>query len=205
MRFVFIICMMALVSSCGLLKLTECKYNRQWDIEQYHIVEANCIGPVGPRYYPVSLYKGKKLIKGQGYKSNDCSVEFQPSNDLFLSFDICNNTYAAIKPARQKIDIKIVDSAFIFSLEKYTGRLLKTNAISGFIKDWNKSEPLDYRSGNPDSVFHPSFQYIILIYTPGKTYEFMAFNHLVSDRTNWVYSINRKDDPDYFDKLWKSQ
>ena len=71
-----------------------------------------------------------------------------------------------------------------------------------FIKDWNKSKVSDYRDGILDSIFHPNYQYKLKVFENGNKKEFVTFNFLIADESNWTYFIKNDSDRDYWNRLW---
>ena len=196
-------CLLFLIafSSCN-LELTKCEEIKNWKIGDYKIVKSKCLGPAGPHYYPLSLYKDNKFLGENGFQKDTCTTTFQADNDLYLIFDICQNTVVEIKPQKKQIDLTSVDSVQIYSNTLNQTKLLAKSQLQKFIKDWNNSKVSDYRSGHIDSVFYPTFQYKLIVYSGTNTKEFLGGNYLISDRTNWTYYINGKEDINYFNKLW---
>jgi hypothetical protein len=190
--------------SCN-LNLTKCEDVKEWKIGEYKIVKSDCLGPAGPHYYPLSLYKDKTFLGGTGYQDDSCTITFQPRSSNYFIFNICNNSFTEIKPDKKVIDIKSIDSVQIFSNTYKQTKLLSAKQISSFIEDWNTSSVSDYRKGNVDSVFFPTFEYKIIVWSGTGKSEFLCFNHLISNRTHWTYYINQKEDTAYFDKLWKNK
>lgn len=69
----------------------KCDIHRVWKIENYEIIEKECIGFAGPYYYPVNLYKDQKEIGRAVYISDTtCIVKFISKKGDILRFDICN-------------------------------------------------------------------------------------------------------------------
>jgi hypothetical protein len=186
----------------NLLGLTNCTHTRDLQIGPYTIAEGSCIGPVGPRYQSLSVYKGKKHL-GSGFQKDSCTILADPKDGLHMVFDICKNEVIEMVPAKQEIDLEMVDSVLIFSNELKISKRLSSSKTERFIKDWNRSKVDDYRDEPPDSIFWPNYQYRLEVYTQTGKREFLGFNFLVSDRTHWTYTINKKENLDYFHKLWR--
>jgi hypothetical protein len=72
---------------------TECEQSSSWTINEYKIKEYKCLGWAGPHYYPLELYRDdRKIIEG-GHKIDSCTIRFIPANDIYLKFNICDNTF----------------------------------------------------------------------------------------------------------------
>jgi len=69
----------------------KCDTNKVWEIENYKIIEKQCIGFAGPYFYPVHLYKNNTEIDQIAYKSDSCIVEFSDKDGKTLRFDLCSN------------------------------------------------------------------------------------------------------------------
>ncbi len=201
MKTYYILFLATLFSSCN-LGLTKCEDVQEWKINGYKIVKSKCLGPVGLHYYPLSLYKDKTFLGENGFQKDSCTITFQPGNSSYLIFNICDNSLSQIKPDKKEIDLKTVDSVQMFSNIFKQTKLLSLKQIETFIKDWNKSKVSDYRSGNVDSVFYPTIEYRLTVWADTNKSEFLCRNYLLSNRTNWTYYINQKEDTSYFDKIW---
>jgi hypothetical protein len=182
----------------------DCEKSSSWTIGQYEIQEYKCLGWAGPHYYQLHLYKDGKEIAENGYKLDSCSIRFNPTNDLYLCLNICNNKVSELRPRKKEIDLQKVDSIIMMSgIDSHkTKKMTKQNA-ERFIKDWNKSVVSDYREGNIDSLFYPNYQYKIIVFEKGDKKQFTAFNFLVGDDSNWIYYIAEDSDKEYFNRLWK--
>ena len=70
--------------------VAKCEINREWKIENYQIVERQCIGFSGPYYYPVYLYEDNKEIDRLSYLDDStCNVQFISKDGDTLRFNIC--------------------------------------------------------------------------------------------------------------------
>jgi hypothetical protein len=187
--------------SCN-LDLTKCEDVQEWKIGEYRIVKSDCLGPAGPNYYPLTVYKNKKYLGDNGYQKDSCTITIQPDNDLYLVFNICDNSFSEIKPAKKEIDINNVDSITMFSNQLKESKFLSKKQIENFVNDWNKSKPSDYRDKKLDSIFFPTYQYKLTVHLRNDKREFLCFNYLINDRTKWTYYISKNEDTDYFNKLW---
>jgi hypothetical protein len=188
-------------ASCN-SELTKCEQIQEWKIENYKIIKSKCLGPAGPPYYPLGIYKGTKFFGDIGFQKDDCTITFQATSDLYSIFDICKNQLTEIKPDKKLIELSTVDSIQIFSKDLNQNKRLSQDLVDKFIKDWNKSKPSDYRDKPVDSVFYPSYQYRLTVYSKSATTEFLGLNFLVSNKTKWTYYIDDSEDVDYFTKLW---
>ncbi|MEL7004569.1 MAG: hypothetical protein AAFN93_17815 [Bacteroidota bacterium] len=68
---------------------TKCEVYRTWNIDNYEIRQLSCIGWAGPHYYPADLYENGELIESSSFVKDSCYLEFQPKQDSFLRFNIC--------------------------------------------------------------------------------------------------------------------
>jgi hypothetical protein len=197
----YLISFVTVFCSCN-LGLTKCEDVQEWTIENYRIVESRCLGPAGPPYYPLSVFKGSKSLGTTAFQKNSCTITFQAKSDQYLFFDICNNKLTELKPDKKQIDIALVDSIKMFSNQLNENKLLSKKSSEKFIKDWNNSKTSDYRDKPIDSVFYPTYQYKLTVYTKKGLREFLGANYLISDRTQWTFYINADEDIEYFNKLW---
>jgi hypothetical protein len=179
---------------------TKCEKTRNWVIGDYLIQEYECIGFVGPHFYPMDLFKDGERIDSYGFKSDTCKVSFDPNKDLHLEFDLCNGKIRKFKPNKKNLDLNIIDSIIVFSNDEGKYKKLTTSKIEKFVKSWNFSEVRDFRN-NKDSIFHPKFHYKFSVHSNNKTTEFLTFNHLINDKTNWIYLID-DDKKDFYKDIW---
>lgn len=96
---------------------TDCERSSSWTINEYKIQEYKCIGWAGPHYYPLYLYKDEKKISVGGYKIDPCTIRFIPSNDVYLKFNICDNTLVQLRPKKVPLAVAIIDSVIIHRTE----------------------------------------------------------------------------------------
>ncbi len=190
-------------NSCN-LGLTKCKDIDTLEISYYKIIKSECLGPAGPHFYPLSIYQSGKLLGSNAHQKDPCTITFQPKNDSYLIFNICQKDLIEIKPDKKQISLDDVDSVQIFSNKLKQTKSLTKNQVNKFISDWNNSKASDYRDENIDSIFHPAFQYKLTVYVQGRTTEFLGSNFLVNNRTHWVYYIVHERDTNYFHNLWSN-
>jgi energy-coupling factor transporter transmembrane protein EcfT len=67
----------------------KCEIHREWKIDNYYIVEKQCIGFSGPNFFPVYLYKDGKEIDKSFIMDSSCIVQFVNNKKDTLEFDIC--------------------------------------------------------------------------------------------------------------------
>ena len=67
----------------------KCELRREWKIENYCLIEKQCIGFSGPNYSPIYLYKNGKEIDQSLIKDSTCVVQFTNERGDTLEFDIC--------------------------------------------------------------------------------------------------------------------
>ncbi len=182
--------------------LTKCKQIQEWKIGEFRIVKSDCLGPAGPNYYPFSVYNGKRHLGGNGFQKDSCTITIQPEDDLYMVFNICSNSFSEIKPEKKEIDIKEVDSITMFSNQLKQTKPLSAKQIERFVRDWNNSRASDYRDKHLDSIFFPNYQYKLIVHLRNGQREFLGFNYLINDRTQWTYFISKNEDTNYFNKLW---
>jgi len=194
----------ALFSSCK-LHLTECKEVDSWDFTPYKIVKSNCLGPFGPRYFPLSVFKNEKFLGENAFQKDSCTITFQAEDDQYLVFNICNKNVEEISPNKQSIDLVDVDSVVMYSKELNKSKLLAKDQIRKFIEDWNNSEVSDYRDKKIDSIFYPSYMYKFTVYSKMSKREFTTGYFLINDMSHWTYYMTKKrdrEDTNYFHEIW---
>jgi hypothetical protein len=196
----YLLLLSAVFSSCK-IHLTKCEELNTYEIPPYKLIKKRCIGPVGPPYFPVALYKGSKFL-GEHVFTDSCLDAYQVSNGLYLKIDLCQETFTEIRPDKKKIDGAGVDSMHMFSTEKQQTKSFLAKQAATFIEDWNKSEPVDYREDPVDSIFFPNYDYKLTLFTKSGKREFLTGNNQVSERTHWVYYITEEESVEYFKNLW---
>ncbi|PQV44731.1 hypothetical protein CLV33_11810 [Jejuia pallidilutea] len=181
----------------------DCEISNTWTINEYEIIENKCLGWAGPHYYPLDLKKNGEYIASSGYKLDSCNFRFEPKNGQYLILNICDKEITELKSHKSEIDIEKVDSIIMVSGIDPNKRIkLNQNKTERFVKDWNKSKVSDYRDGILDSIFHPNYQYKLIVFENRKKKEFVTFNFLIADESNWTYYITNDSDKDYMNRLW---
>ncbi|WGD34022.1 hypothetical protein [Olleya sp. YS] len=181
----------------------DCEISYTWTINEYEIIENKCLGWAGPHYYPLDLKKNGEFIASSGYKFDSCNIRFEPKNGQYLIINVCDKKITEFKSQKTKIEIQKVDSIIIVSrIDPNKTKKLNRIKTERFIKDWNKSKVSDYRDGILDSIFHPTYQYKLKVFENGNKKEFVTFNFLIADESNWTYFITNDSDKDYMNRLW---
>ena len=67
----------------------KCELRREWKIENYYLIEKQCIGYSGPNYFPIYLYQNGKEIGQSLIEDSSCVVQFANEKGDTLEFDIC--------------------------------------------------------------------------------------------------------------------
>jgi energy-coupling factor transporter transmembrane protein EcfT len=67
----------------------KCELHREWNIDNYYIIEKQCIGFSGPNYFPVYLYQNGKEIGQSFIDDSSCVVQFVNQKGDTIEFDIC--------------------------------------------------------------------------------------------------------------------
>ena len=181
---------------------TDCEKTQNWAVGNYLVQEYECIGYVGPQFYPIDLFRNGERIDEYIFKVDSCTLNSQPKKDLFLKIDICNQKITELRPMKKVFKKDEVDSVQLYSKKLNTKKTLTRIKMNELLKDWNKSEVREYREKHLDSIFHPDYQYKIVIFSNSDSLEFRTFNHLISDSSKWVYEIKKYPDTTYFKKLW---
>jgi len=179
----------------------DCEKTESWTINEYRIQEYNCLGWAGPRYYPLYLFKNGKELPSKGYRLDSCLISFNPKNDLHLKFDICEKRIEQFKPNKKNIRLGSTDSIRMFSNVLNKSKKLNSEKVNLFEKKWNSSNPRGFRE-NKDSIFYPDFHYEISVFENGIEKKFLTFNYLISDGTNWVYTLEDERNKKFFGELW---
>lgn len=176
----------------------ECEKSKSWTIAEYKIQEYKCLGWAGPHYYPADLFKNGKRIDESKFIRDSCFLVFRPEDNLYLKFNVCNETIREIRASKHKLDIGKVNSVYIKDIQRGATKTLGDEAIKKFINDWNKSKISDYRERDP--IFSPDIGFEILVSLENDEIKFYGFNYLIADEFNWVYYIDESDTA-YFDNL----
>ena len=201
----YLIFLLTLLNSCN-LGLTECKDIQEWKVNKYRFVESDCIGPVGPRYYPISVYIGDKKQLGNASHPDSCIFTWQADNESYLTFNVCDNSIQERKPNKITLDTKTIDSVTIYSNEFKQTQLLTNTQIEKFVMDWNDSKTRGYYPDEPfDSAFSvfPAYQFRVTVFSKGKERPFFAYNYVILDSSNWKYEMSKNGDLKYIHNYWK--
>lgn len=199
-----LIFLLTLLASCS-SGLTECKDVQEWTIGKYRFVKSDCIGPVGPRYYPITVHTGDKEL-GNAAHPDSCTFTWQSDNETYLTFNVCDNSIKERKPQKVLLDTKAIDSITIFANESKETQRLTNKDVEKFVKDWNNSKTRSYYPDEPfDSAFSvfPAYQYRVTVFSNGQKRPFYAYNYVILDSSNWQYEMSKAGDLKYIHNYWK--
>ena len=185
--------------------MTECKDIKGWKLDKYQFVKSDCIGPVGPRYYPISVYIGDKEL-GSASQIDSCTFTWQADNESYLTFNVCTKTIQERKPNKIPLDKSTIDSVTIYSNEFKQTQLLTNAQIEKFVADWNDSKSRGYYPDEPfDSAFSvfPAYQFRLTVFSKEKERPFYAYNYVILDSSNWKYDMSKTGDLKYIHNYWK--
>jgi hypothetical protein len=199
-----LIFLLIVLSSCS-SGLTECKDVQEWTINKYRFVKSDCIGPVGPRYYPITVYISDKKQLGYAAHPDSCIFTWQADNQTYLTFNVCDNSIKERKPNKLLLDTRTIDSITIFANEFKETQRLTNKDVEKFVKDWNNSKTRGYYPDKPfDSAFSvfPAYQYRVTVFSKGQERPFYAYNYVILDSSNWKYEMSKKGDLKYIHNYW---
>jgi hypothetical protein len=185
--------------------LTECEEVNEWKLGKYRFVKSDCIGPVGPRFYPISVYFGDKDL-GHASQVDSCTFAWQANNESYLTFNVCTQKVQERKPTKVRLDKSTIDSAIIYSNEFRRSQSLTDTQIEQFVTDWNESKTRGYEPDEPfDSAFSifPAYQFRLIFFSKGQERMFYAYNYVVLDSSNWKYEMSKTEDLKYIHNFWK--
>ena len=183
--------------------MTDCEQiDETYEIGEYEIIKYSCLGPVGPPYHPLDLYKNGEKIANNGFKKDSCVIKFNPEIGLYLYLNICDKSISEIKAKKTLLELKNIDSINIFSKKNNLTKKLTKTQVKKIVNDWNKSKVSDYRDKPFDSIYYPDYSYKLFVFHNGISSEFIAGNYLMADRNKWTYIMSKKKDIEYFDKIW---
>ena len=128
-------------------------------------------------------------------------ISFNPKNDLHLKFDICEKRIEQFGPNKKNIRLGSTDSIRMFSNILNKSKKLNSEKVNLFERQWNSCNPRGFRENN-DSIFYPDFHYKISVFENGIKKEYLTFNYLISDGTNWVYTVEDERNKKFFEELW---
>ena len=201
-RFLIYFFILIITLSCD-RKLDKTNAIYFWEIENYQIAYFSKIGPVGPSYFEYEVYKNDYFISKGFIKSKDsCKLEMKNEIGHYILFDLCTLTKEDLYPKKIELDINKIDSVIVFTKKTFQKQSLTKSQINIFVKDWNKSDVLDLRDYKPfDSIFYPDYKYKVWVYSENKVLELIAFNHLIADKSKWIWEISNKEGKEYFYKI----
>lgn len=200
-----LIFLLTYLASCN-SRLTECKDVQEWTIDKYRFVKSDCIGPVGPRYYPITVYIAEKRQLGNASHPDSCVFTWQADNESYLNFNVRDNSIKEHKPNKLLLDTKSIDSITILSNEFQLTQRLTNKDVEKFVKDWNNSKTRGYYPDEPfDSAFSvfPAYQYRVTVFSNGQERLFYAYNYLILDSSSWKYEMSKTGDLKYIHNYWK--
>jgi len=181
----------------------DCEESTSWTINEYKIQELKCLGLAGPHYYPLDLYrKGKKLSAG-GYKTDSCTIRFIPANDVYLRFNICENTLVELRPQKILLALDKIDSVIIHRTENDQFKKLNNKQVEEFVNKWNQAPVFDFRDN--EKPFYPKSSYFVFVYADSKVRKFETGGFMIKDTDNWSYNfLDKGEDTGYkkFDEMW---
>lgn len=182
---------------------TDCERSSSWTINEYKIQEYKCLGWAGPHYYPLDLYRDDKKISEGGHKIDSCTIRFIPANDVYLKFNICDNTLVELRPKKVPLAVAMIDSVIIHRTENNQFKKLEQDQIEEFVRKWNQAPVFDFRDDEPP--FYPKSSYFVFVYTDGNVIKFETGNFMIKDSDNWSYNFLDKDEEvgyAKFDEMW---
>ncbi len=209
------------LTSCFLIsRLTTSVSLKEWNIDEYRITYSRKLGPVGSHYYQYDIFKKKKYLSyAASLVDNDsCLLRFREKNDFYVDFNLCQHTKNILRPDKEKLDFKTIDSITIRPYdsirlvpsrkpypEPYYDTLITKNfdstytkklnekEIKRFVKKWNTSKV------NGFNRLGKSYGYLLTIYSKGSVRKIKVLNHYLIENENWSYES--KED-DFFSELW---
>jgi hypothetical protein len=184
---------------------TNCDKTQKWQVGDYMIQEYSCIGFAGPHFNRLDIFKNNQLIAENIYNSDSCKIDFQQKNDLYIKINVCNNQVLELQPDKLKLLPSTIDSIIIFSKSAGKSKKLTNKQFKELLNDWGQCKVLDYRDKELDSLFYPTYHYKVSFYNKGKPHELLTFNHLIADKSRWVYEISKYPDTLYFKRLWNNK
>jgi hypothetical protein len=201
-RIIILYTILLVLSSCSDGLLEDCEVIQEWKVQKYKIEKKQCPDLVLAHYFRYEISIDGKTNGTFAFRIDTCIFRWQANRESFLTLNICDNTVVEVKPDKKLIDIATVDSIRIYSSNLKQSKLLIRNQVKKVIKDWNESKTSDYRDKPVDSVFYPTYQYRLTVYTKDGKTEFLCSNFLISNKTKWTYYIDNDEDVEYFNKLW---
>ncbi|MGV3611474.1 MAG: hypothetical protein ACO1N0_11020 [Fluviicola sp.] len=210
------------VASCIFFSdLTHSDRIKEWNIDNYTITYSKKNGPAGGAFYQYDIYKGKKHLSYAASLLNkdSCLLRFREKNDYYVDFNLCSKTKTILRPDKQKLDWKAIDSITIRPTDSIqlipTGKphpgpyfdtirnknfdptyALKLNdkELKAFVKKWNNSKADGINERNKKS-----YQFQLTIYTGKSIRVINTSNYFLIDESVWSYE---SEEDDFFNKLW---
>ena len=183
---------------------SECELTNEWTFQEYQIKEYRCIGWAGPPWYPMDIYQNGKKIASDVIRKDSCLIRFRKNKQLYVDLNTCENSVSSFKTDKILLNLSAIDSIRIYSRKENRVKMLNEKEIGKIVRDWNKSEVLDYRDKPFDSLFYPDFHYKLYIYQNGSETEFITGSHLMASKNKWTYLMSHKMDTDYFNEIWNT-
>lgn len=184
---------------------TNCQRSSNWTIGNYKIQEYKCLGWAGPSYYTYNLSRHNEEIGEGGHKIDSCTIGFIQASDIYLKFNICNNTVVELRPQKIPLVLAMIDSVLIHRTENNHLRKLEQSEMEEFVTKWNQAPVFDFRDN--EKPFYPSSSYFVFVYSDGNVRKFETGNFMIKDSYNWSYNFLEKDEKvgyEKFDKMWNN-
>jgi hypothetical protein len=183
----------------------ECEKTKKWTVQEYQIQEYRCFGWAGPPWYPMDIYENGNEITNDIIRKDSCLIGFRKEKELYLYLNICENSIKEIRPNKNLLSTKSIDSIQIVSKTTNQTKKLNEQQIRKIVTDWNKSQVWDYRDEVYDSIFYPEYDYELYVYQKKKKTEFITENYLMADRNQWTYIMSSEKNKKYFNEIWNGK
>lgn len=211
------------MTSCFLnFGLTESKTLEEWNIGEYRITYSRKLGPVGSHFYQYDVFKKKKhLSYAASLVDNDsCILRFREKNDYYVDFNLCQKTKKTLRPDKEKLNLKSIDSITIRPYdsiqlvpsgksypEPYYDSLITKNFDSTYTKKLNEKEiKIFVKKWNTSKVnglnrLRKTYGYLLTIYSKGSVRKIKVLNNYLTENEEWSYESK---DNDFFKELWNN-
>lgn len=210
------------LTSCN-ISLTNSVTLKEWIIDEYKITYSSKIGPVGPHFYQYDVYKRNKYLSyAANLIDNDsCLLRFCEENDYYVDFNLCERTKKILRPDKEKLDLKTIDSITIRPYDSiqlvpsgkpypapyydtiitknfdltYTKKL-NEKEIKIFVKKWNNSK------ANGFNRLGKTYHFLLTVYSGRSIRKIKTLNYYLTENENWSYESKGND---FFNEIWNKK
>jgi hypothetical protein len=176
----------------------------EWTVGSYTIKKVEYPDFVSTSSNRYNVYVNDEIKGSSARRIDSCTLTWQAANDRFVTLNICTKEVSEIRPNKNLLDPKVIDSILIYSNKEKLTKKLSSDQLTCLVKDWNKSQVRGYSDLPFDSAFdfNPPFQYRLTLFLGTEEINFYGYNYLILANSNWKYEMDETGNLDYFNSYW---